>query len=134
MTNKLKIVSTVARFLLGLILFVFGLNGFLMFLPLPPLPQGAMDFVMALVNSGYEMTLVKGMEVVCGLMILSGFCVPFALVLIAPIVFNIFFFHAFLAPQGMLVPTVMLILWSFLVWAHRKHYQGVFAVKSQIAF
>jgi len=48
----MKIVTLIARILLGLIFVVFGLNGFLNFLSMGPMPTGlAGQFVGALVLS-----------------------------------------------------------------------------------
>ena len=51
--------ALVARILLGLMFFVFGLNGFLNFLEQPEgTPEGE-AFITALVDTGYLMTLIK---------------------------------------------------------------------------
>ena len=45
----MKIAALIARILLGLLFFVFGLNGFLHFIPMGPMPTGvAGDFSAAL--------------------------------------------------------------------------------------
>ena len=50
----MKITAVIARFLLGFIFLVFGLNGFLHFIPAPPPPAGtAGQFVGALLVSNY---------------------------------------------------------------------------------
>ncbi|MDX1957486.1 MAG: DoxX family protein [Leptospiraceae bacterium] len=120
-----------SRILLGLIYTVFGLNFFFHFLPQPPLNEKAVSFIMALVNSGYAMNLVKVVEVSSGLLLLSGFYSPLALVLSAPITINIFLFHAFLAPEngGMIMPTVMVILSVILAIGFKKNYSGVLSQK-----
>src|SRR6476646_2843563 len=100
---------TVARVLLGLVFLVFGLNGFLHFLPQPPPPTRALGFVGGLASSGYFFPLLKTTEVVAGALLLAGF-VPIALTLLAPIVVNIVAFHAFLAPGNW--PVVGLVLAS----------------------
>jgi hypothetical protein len=41
----MKIVSTIARFLLGLIFTVFGLNGFQNFIPATPAPPRRLSFM-----------------------------------------------------------------------------------------
>ncbi len=103
--NKMTLVI---RILLGTIFFVFGLNGFLNFIPVPTdMPEKLVTFSSGLMASGYFFPLLKGTEVICGLMLLSGMFVPLALVVLAPIVLNIFLVHAFLAPSGM--PMAILI-------------------------
>src|ERR1700712_4730224 len=51
---------TVARILMGLPLFIFGLNAFFNFIPQPttPLPEGAAAFAGALMKTGYMMQLI----------------------------------------------------------------------------
>ncbi|MEW6058018.1 MAG: DoxX family protein [Bdellovibrionota bacterium] len=98
----------IARILLGLIFFVFGLNGFLNFIPVPPnLPEKLQAFTTGLMATGYFFPFLKATEVICGLLLLIGAFVPLALVVLAPIIINIFFVHLFLAPSGM--PMALLI-------------------------
>jgi hypothetical protein len=113
-----------ARFLLGAVFFVFGLNGFLNFIPPPsePVPQGAMAFGLAMMNTGYFMQLVKGTEVLCGLLLLSNRFVPLSLVVLAPVVLNILAFHAFLAPSGVGMAIAILALTLYLAWVNRRAY------------
>lgn len=109
----------VARILLGLIFTVFGLNGFLHFLPQPPLPGPAGAFIGALFSSGYLMQVVKALEVVTGVLLLSGRFVPLALTLLAPIVVNIALFHAVMAPEGLGLVGLVVVLEGYLAWAYR---------------
>lgn len=108
-------ISLASRYLLGLSYFVFGLNGFLQFLPMPPLPESAMAFMGALGGSGYFFPVLKGTEVIMGLFLLIGFSVPLALVVLAPITIQIFLFHFFLTPglENSVVPLLM-IAWHVL--------------------
>ncbi|MBK8940413.1 MAG: DoxX family protein [Polyangiaceae bacterium] len=119
--------STVARYLMGAIFFVFGLNGFLQFLPMPPMPGPAGQLLGALVGSGYLMTLTKGVEVVVGLSLLTNRFAPLALVVAAPVTLNIVLFHAFLAPQGMIVPLVLLAAHLAAAWGFRSLYAPLLA-------
>ena len=78
--------KTAARLALGAIFTVFGLNGFLHFIPAPP-PSGlAAVFVGGLGASGYFFPLLKGTAVAVGLLLLSNRFVPLALTVLAPIV------------------------------------------------
>src|SRR4051812_16017236 len=97
-----------ARIVLGLIFFVFGLNGFLHFLPQPPLPESAVPFMTGMASTGYLFPLLKGTETIAGLMLLSGTLIPFALTLLAPIIVNIAAFHLVVAPGN--YPVVALVL------------------------
>jgi uncharacterized membrane protein YphA (DoxX/SURF4 family) len=94
--NAQNIALLVARYLLGLAFFVFGLNGFFHFLPMPqPSPQGG-AFLGALAATGYMFPLIKGVEVFSSVLLLANRAVPLALVLLAPILVNIAAYHTFL--------------------------------------
>jgi hypothetical protein len=118
-------VPTVARVLLGLVFFVFGLNGFLHFLPQPPPPARALGFVGGLASAGYFFPLLKGAEVLGGALLLGGF-VPLALTLLAPIVVNIVAFHAFLAPGNWPVVGLVLVSEVYLAVVHRAAFAPLF--------
>lgn len=118
-----------ARGVLGLIFVVFGLNGFFNFIPVPPMPEEAGMFLGSLAASGYMFPLIKSIEVLTGAMILVGFQLPFALLLLAPIAVNILLFHAAytgMGPQSIGMPVVIVGLMVFLARAHWRHYAGIF--------
>jgi hypothetical protein len=114
------------RLALGLIFSIFGLNGFLHFLPQPPMSGPPADFAMALAATGYMFPLIKGTEVAAGVLLLANRWVPFALVVLAPVVVNIVLFHLFLAPAGLALPLVIVALGGFLAWSHRAVYAPLF--------
>jgi hypothetical protein len=114
-----------ARLLLGLIFFVFGLNGFLHFLPAPPMPESAAAFVGGLMAGGYLFPLVKGIEVVSGALLLGNRFVPLALTVLAPIVVNIVALHALLAPAGLPIALLVLTLELWLAWTYRSAFAVV---------
>jgi uncharacterized membrane protein YphA (DoxX/SURF4 family) len=118
-----------ARIVLGLIFFVFGLNFFFHFVAQPPMPAAAGAFAGAMFATGYVFQLLKVIEVVSGALLLGGFFVPLALALLAPIIVNIFFFHAVLAPAGVAVPIVCLALEIYLAWAYRSAFRGMLQPK-----
>jgi putative oxidoreductase len=122
----MKTAIVVARVLLGLIFFVFGLNGFLHFVPQPPPPPPALAFFGALGATGYMIPLLFTTQVVGGALLLLG-VVPLALVLLAPVIVNIVLFHLFLAPEGLPLAVVVAALELFLAWAHRDAFAPLFA-------
>jgi len=102
---------------MGLIFTVFGLIGLFNLVPAPPdLPERMQTFMNGMAASGYFMQLVKGTEVICGLLLLSGFFVPLALVVLAPITLNIFLVHAFMAPDGLVIALVIGLLHLYLAF------------------
>ncbi len=124
-------VTLAARILLGLIFFVFGLNGFFHFLPQPPMSGPPADFIGALIATGYLFPLLKGTEVIAGMLLLSGRLVPLALTVLAPVVVNIVGFHLFLAPSGLPLPLVVVALVLFLAWSYRRAFSGVLQVDAK---
>ena len=122
----MKVAITVARILLGLVFFVFGLNGFLHFMPNPPPPPAAADFFGALIKTGYMFTLIFSPQVLGGALLLINVAIPFALVLLAPLVVNIIFFHLYLAPQLLPMALVVAAFELFLAWCYRDAFAPLF--------
>jgi uncharacterized membrane protein YphA (DoxX/SURF4 family) len=120
-----RLLATISRLLMGLMFFVFGLNGFLNLIPPPsdPMPEGAVAFATALGATGYMFPLVKGTEIVVGLLLLANRFVPLALVVLTPVLVNIVAFHVFLAPTGTLLTAVIVGLQIHLAWAYRDAYR-----------
>lgn len=121
--------TLIIRILMGLMFFVFGLNGFLQFLPQPPMPEKAMAFMGGLMQAGYFFPVLKGTEILCGLLLLSGFFVPLALVVLSPIVIQIFLFHTVIAPDGFVMGLIIVILQAFLGYAYREKYAAILSAK-----
>jgi len=108
-------VALIARIILGLIFFVFGLNGFFQFIQPAPHGEEAMAFMGALFATSYFFPVLKIFEIVSGALLLSGRFVPLALLFLAPIVLQIFLFHAFLSPDaGFTLAILVLILELYL--------------------
>jgi putative oxidoreductase len=124
---KSSLVKVILRSLMGLIFVVFGSNLFLHFIPNPPEPPAAGDFFMALFKTGYFIPMLGATQMVSGVLLLTGMMVPFALVLIAPVIVNIFLFHAFLAPGGLPLGIVVVALEVILAWMHREAFVPLFA-------
>ena len=122
----------IGRILMGLMFFIFGLNGFLHFIPQPKdaMPEGAAAFAGALMKTGYMMPLVMGTQLIVGVLLLLNRFVPLALALIAPIIVGIVAFHVFLAPSGMAIVVVVLILELYLAWAYRNAFRPMLAMRT----
>ena len=122
----------IARVLMGLLFLVFGLNGFLHFIPEPKtaMPEGAAAFAGALMKTGYMFPMVAGTQLLVGVLLLLNRFVPLALALIAPVVVNIIAFHVFLAPSGFGPGLVVLVLELYLAWAYRRTYRSMLAARA----
>ena len=96
----MKKAKLIVRILLGLMVLVFGLNKFLQFMPMPPMPEAAGEFMGALVTSGYLMVVVALVEIATGIMLLINRFQPLALLILFPVLLNALLFHLFLAPAG----------------------------------
>lgn len=120
----MKKVTLASRLLMGLIFVVFGLNGFFHFIPMPPMPEAAGKFMGALGATGYFFPFLKVCEILSGLMLLIGCFVPMALIILAPIIIHIFLFHAFLAPAGLALPIVLVIIETYLSF-FSEPYSGI---------
>jgi hypothetical protein len=125
----MKTASTVARYLAGVIFLVFGLNGFLHFIPLPPPSGVAGQFMGALFVSHY-LTLIFALQVIGAVLLLANRYVPLALAILAPVIVNIVSFHALMAPNGLPLALFVTVLWA-LVFVHvRSAFTGLFQSRS----
>lgn len=126
-----RYLPVIARILLGLSLFVFGLNGFLNFIPQPetPMPEAAMAFAGALVATGYMMKLIAVTHLVVGALLLLNRFVPLALALFAPFIVNSIAFHLFLERSGLGVACVFLAFELYLAWAYRAAFRPMLAAR-----
>jgi putative oxidoreductase len=126
----MRIASVIARYLLGLIFLVFGLNGFLHFIPMPP-PKGALaaQFGGAIFASRYWV-VIFGIQVIGGILLLINRYVVLALMVLGPVIVNIFFFHALMAPEGLPLATVVVLLWLILAVRYKQYLAGIFVQRA----
>jgi uncharacterized membrane protein YphA (DoxX/SURF4 family) len=125
-----RIAIAIARILLGLAFLVFGLNGFLNFMPAPKdLPQEIITVMGALTKAGY-ITVVSGVEVIVAVMLLTNRFVPLALALLAPIIVGIITFHVAMAPATIGPGIVVLALELYLAWSYRGRFRPMLVAKA----
>jgi len=127
----MKLAIVIARVLLGLIFVVFGLNGFLHFIPQPEMPQAAIAFFGGLAAAGYMLPLLFATQVVGGVLLLVGM-VPLGLLLVAPVIVNIVGFHLFVSPNGLGVALVVAALEVFLAWAYRDAFRPLLSLNAPV--
>jgi len=125
-----RIVTAIVRILLGLMFLVFGLNGFLNFMPAPKdMPQEILTVMGALMKAGY-MTVVSGAEVLIAVLLLANRFVPLALALLAPIIVGILTFHIFMAPSTIVLGVVVTVMELYLAQAYRGAFRPILRAKT----
>ena len=124
----MKTVLILSRVLLGLMFLVFGLNGFLNFIPAPPPTGVAGQYFGALFVSHY-VAVVFALQIVAGVLLLANRFVRLALTILAPILVNIVLFHAFMAPTAFAPAVIAVALWSVLFYRERAGFSALLAAK-----
>ncbi len=125
----MEIASVIARYLLGLMFTVFGLNGFLNFIHQPPPANPlALQFFIA-ISSSHFAAFFFAVQVVGGLLLLAGFYVPLALTLLAAELYNILAFHLTLAPASIPPALVAAVLWVLVFLQYRKSFTSILTAK-----
>ncbi|MEO8147227.1 MAG: hypothetical protein ABI723_06300 [Bacteroidia bacterium] len=118
----MKIAILICRILLGLIFTVFGLNQFFHFIPMEMPTGDAGVFFTGMVKSVYLIPTLGFFQVLGGILLLVNRFVLLALVILFPIILNILLFHIFLAPEGLIMAIVLMLMELFLVYAYRDHF------------
>jgi len=123
----------VLRVLIGILFVVMGLNLIFNFLPQPPgqMSPGAVAFGSGLAASGYMPVLLGGTQVVAGALLLANRFVPLALVLLAPVIVNIVFFHAFLQRSGLVIAIPVAAIEIYLAWVYRDYFRSVLTSRAK---
>ncbi len=125
----MKIATLIARNLLGLMFLVFGLNGFLHFIPQPPPTNPlALQYLTVLSTSHYFVAVFL-LQLVGGALLLVNRFVPVALVLLGPVIANILLYHILMLPAGLPPGLVALVLWGIVFYGVRAAFAGVFAMQ-----
>jgi uncharacterized membrane protein YphA (DoxX/SURF4 family) len=125
-----KILTLIARLLLGLVFVVFGLNGFLNFLSMGPMPTGlAGQFIGALFLSHY-FWVVAALQIAGGALLLVNRFVPLGLVLLGPVIVNILLYHVLLNPTGIALALVVTVLWLIVFYGRRQYFSGIFVQRT----
>jgi len=127
----MKILTNISRFLLGLICTVFGLNGFLHFIPLPPPTGVAGQFMGAMFVSGY-LVVVFALQLISGVLLLINRYVALALTILAPIIVNILLFHILMSPARLGLALLVTVLWGVVFASVRSAFAGIFQARVEI--
>jgi putative oxidoreductase len=125
----MKITAAIARILLGIVFLVFGLNGFLHFMPMQPPPGLAGQYLGVLFVSHY-LVAVFVLQLAGAVPLLVNRFVPLGLIILGPMIVNILLFHALMQPQGLPLALVVLVLWLIVFYSVRRAFAGIFAAKN----
>ena len=125
----MKIVAVIARYLLGLMFTVLGLNGFLNFVHQPPPTNPLAIQFFAAISASHFATFFFAVQVLGGLLLLFGFFVPLALTLLAAELYNILAFHLTMAPGSIAPALVACVLWILVFLQYRESFKGIFSTK-----
>lgn len=115
----MKCIVAISRILLGLVFIVFGLNGFLNWIPTPPLSGVAAQFMGAIFSSRFY-TVVFLSQIIGGLLLLANRYVPLGLLILGPVIVNIISFHIFMSTTNLPVALVVAALWFIVFWRGRS--------------
>jgi putative oxidoreductase len=122
----MKIASTIARYLLALIFIVFGLNGFLHFIPQPPPPSELARQYFTVMFTSHYLWFVFALQLIAGVLVLFRRTVPLALTIAAPLIVNILLFHLLMNPAGIVPGLVVTVLWFVIFSQFHPAFHGIF--------
>lgn len=125
----MRIAVIIIRLLMGAMFLFASVTVLFKLQPQPELTGNVKVFMEGMVASGYLLTAVKIVELICALAFLSGRFVPLATVMIFPVIFNILMFHAFLEPNGLLIAVLLMVGNLFLAWYYRERYRPLLSAK-----
>jgi putative oxidoreductase len=114
------------RILIGIMLAMSGLNKLFGFMPMHEMSEAGSGFMTALSQAKYIIPTIAIIEVFGGILLISNKAVSFALVLLAPIIFNILFFHIFLEPEGVGAGIVFTIVLGWFAWNRKNDFISLF--------
>ena len=129
-TPVMRTVSTIARYLAGVIFLVFGLNGFLNFIPMPP-PGGIAGQFMGALYASHYLWVIFAFQVIAAVLLLVNRYVPLAMAVLAPVIVNILVFHALMAPSGLPLAVLVAVLWAVIFVDVRPAFGGLFQSRSK---
>jgi uncharacterized membrane protein YphA (DoxX/SURF4 family) len=118
-----KIATVIVRVLMGILFLFSSISYFFKLIEPPPLTGALKTFNDGLEAAVYLLPTVKIVELLCGVAFVIGRFVPLAAVVITPIIVNIVFVHAFLAPQGLPLAVFLVLANGFVAYRHRESYE-----------
>jgi hypothetical protein len=107
-----------------MIFLVFGLNGFLNFIPLPP-PGGVAGQFMGAMYASHYLWVIFGFQVIAAVLLLINRYLPLAVAVLAPVIVNIISFHALMSPSGLPLALFVAVLWVVMFVNIRPAFAGL---------
>ena len=126
----MRTASVIARYLAGVIFLVFGLNGFLNFIPMPP-PGGIAGQFMGALYASHYLWVIFAFQLLAAVLLLVNRYVPLALAMLAPVIVNILVFHFLMAPSGLPLALFVAVLWALIFVNVRPAFAGLFQSRLQ---
>src|ERR1700741_5345253 len=121
----MRTARAIAQSLAGVIFLVFGLNGFLNFIPLPP-PGGIAGQFMGALYASHYLWVIFAFQIIAAVLLLVNRYVPLALAVLAPVIINILVFHALMSPSGRPLALFVAVLWAVIFIDVRPAFGGLF--------
>jgi putative oxidoreductase len=128
----MRTASIIARYVAGVIFLVFGLNGFLNFIPLPP-PGGVAGQFMGALYASHFLWVIFAFQIIAAVLLLVNRYVTLAVAVLAPVIVNILCFHALMAPSGLPLALFVAVLWVLIFVDVRPAFAGLFQARRQAA-
>ena len=128
--HVMRTLYAIARYLAGVIFVVFGLNGFLNFIPMPP-PGGTAGQFMGALYASHYLWVIFAFQLVAGVLLLVNRYVPLAVAVLAPVIVNILTFHALMAPSGLPLALFVALLWAVIFVDVQPAFAALFQARRQ---
>ena len=125
----MKIAVIIVRTLMGSLFLFASISYLFNLMPQPELTGDVKLFMDGMLATGYMMILIKITELICGLAFVSGYFVALALVVISPVIVNIFLFHLLVEPSGLPVAIFLVTANLFLGYAYIEKFKPILKAK-----
>lgn len=119
-----KIITGV-RILFGLLCLIFGIDKFVSFLEVPPIPGDGGELMRIYAKSGF-LKIIGALEILGGLALLTNKFVPLALIFMMAIMFNAAIIHLFYDPENVIGAVLGLIFGFILILSEKERFLPLF--------
>ena len=126
----MKTAVIIVRVLMGILFLFASITVLFNLFPQPELTGNNKIFMDGVNASKYLLPLIKITELLCGLAFITGFFVPLATVVIAPVIVNILFTHIYIDTSGLPIAVALVFANIFLAYANREKFMPLLAVKA----